>query len=67
MLLELSIRKRISDGVFSQSKIKEFYELIKDENVIHIIYYKGLVKYNLEDYNMKAVYTLTFLYFVFNY
>lgn len=67
MLLELSIRKRISDGVFSQSKIKEFYELIYDENVIHIIYYKGLVKYNLEDYNMKAVYTLTFLYFVFNY
>lgn len=66
MLLELSIRKRISDGVFSQSKIKEFYELIYDENVIHIIYYKGLVKYNLEDYNMKAVYTLTFLYFVFN-
>lgn len=67
MLLELSIRKRISDGVFSQSKIKEFYELIQDENVIHIIYNKGLVKYNLEDYNMKAVYTLTFLYFVFNY
>lgn len=67
MLLELSIRKRISDGVFSQSKIKEFYELIYDENVIHIIYYKGLVKYNLEDYNMKAVNTLTFLYFVFNY